>query len=73
MLELYEPAGAFEQLAEYVAAAGCDVDVFLAYGLSEPLRRDDAPAPAEPCRLPLLAAAPDERLCGLRTKWVQRR
>jgi para-aminobenzoate synthetase component I len=58
MLELYEPAGAFEQLAEYVAAAGCDVDVFLGYGLSDPLRRDDAPAPPEPCRLPLLAARP---------------
>jgi para-aminobenzoate synthetase component 1 len=58
MLELYEPAGAFERLAEYVGAAGCDVDVFLAYGLSEPLRRDHAPAPPEPCRLPLLAARP---------------
>ena len=39
MLELYDPAGAFEQLEAYVAAAGCDVDVFLAYGLSEPQRR----------------------------------
>jgi para-aminobenzoate synthetase component 1 len=58
MLELHEPAGAFEQLAEYVAEAGCDVDVFLAYGLSNPLRRDDIPAPPEPCRLPLLAARP---------------
>jgi len=58
MLELYEPVSAFERLAEYVAAADGDVDVFLAYGLSEPLRREDTPAPAEPCRLPLLAARP---------------
>jgi len=58
MLELYDPAGAFEQLEAYVAAAGCDVDVFLAYGLSEPQRRARTPAPPEPCRLPLLAARP---------------
>jgi para-aminobenzoate synthetase component 1 len=58
MLELHEPAGAFEQLADYVAGARCDVDVFLAYGLSEPLRRERTPPPPEPCRLPLLAARP---------------
>ncbi len=58
MLELYEPAGAFELLADYVAAAGCDVDVYLGYGLSAPLRRDPAPLPPEPCPLPLLAARP---------------
>jgi para-aminobenzoate synthetase component 1 len=58
VLELHEPAGAFEQLAEYVAAARRDVDVFLAYGLSEPLRREPIPAPPEPCPLPLLAARP---------------
>jgi len=58
VLELHEPAGAFAQLAEYVVGQGCDVDVFLAYGLSEPLRRDPRPAPPEPCRLPLLAAQP---------------
>jgi para-aminobenzoate synthetase component 1 len=58
MLELHEAAGAFEQLAEYVSAAGCDVDVFLAYRLSEPLRREPIPAPPEPCPLPLLAARP---------------
>jgi para-aminobenzoate synthetase component I len=58
MLELYEAEGAFEQLEEYVAAAACDVDVFLAYGLSGPLRRERLPAPPEPCRLPLLAARP---------------
>jgi para-aminobenzoate synthetase component 1 len=58
VLELHEPAGAFELLAEYVAGAGCDVDVFLAYGLSAPLRREETPAPPEPCPLPLLAARP---------------
>ena len=58
MLELHEPEGAFDLLAEYVDAAGCDVDVFLAYGLCEPLRRLRGPAPPEPCRLPLLAARP---------------
>src|SRR5205823_15127558 len=31
-------------------------DVFLAYGLAEPLRRERSPSPHEPCRLPLLAA-----------------
>jgi para-aminobenzoate synthetase component 1 len=58
VLELHEPTDAFEQLAEYVEAMRRDVDVFLAYGLSEPLRRDAAPAPPEPCPLPLLAAHP---------------
>ena len=74
MLELYEPAGAFEQLAEYVAAAGCDVDVFLAYGLSEsaPPRRHPGPGGAVPAAA-AGSAQPTQRLCGLHTKWVQRR
>jgi para-aminobenzoate synthetase component 1 len=58
MLELYEPAGAFERLAAYAAASACDLDVFLAYGLSEALRRGRTPAPPEPCRLPVVAARP---------------
>jgi para-aminobenzoate synthetase component 1 len=56
MLELHDPADAFEQLEEYAAGAGGDVDVFLAYGLSQALRRTAVPAPPEPCPLPLLAA-----------------
>ncbi len=59
MLELWHPDGAFERLEAYLAEElrpGLVADVFLAYGLSGPLRRETAPAPREPCRLPLLAA-----------------
>ncbi|MDX6476679.1 MAG: para-aminobenzoate synthetase component [Gaiellaceae bacterium] len=59
MLELYEPEGAFEALEAYLAAElrqGLVADVYLGYGLSEPLRRERWPSPPEPCRLPLLAA-----------------
>jgi para-aminobenzoate synthetase component I len=59
VLELYEPDGAFERLEEYLAEElreGLVADVFLAYGLSETLRRTPWPSPPEPCPLPLLAA-----------------
>ena len=59
MLELWTADGAFEALETFLAeelAPGLVADVFLGYGLSEPLRRDPAPAPPEPCPLPLLAA-----------------
>ena len=59
MLELYEAAGAFEALEGYLAEElreGLVADVYLGYGLSEPLRRELSPAPPEPCPLPLLAA-----------------
>jgi para-aminobenzoate synthetase component I len=59
VLELHDPRGAFETLEEYLAAElrdGLAADVYLGYGLSEPLRRESRPAPPEPCRLPLLAA-----------------
>jgi para-aminobenzoate synthetase component I len=60
VLELRQPQGAFEALEAYLAGElreGLVADVFLAYGLSEPLRRTAAPAPPEPCpALPLLAA-----------------
>ena len=59
MLELYEPEGAFDLLEAYLAEelrAGLVADVFLAYGLSEPLRREPGHPPPEPCPLPLLAA-----------------
>ena len=60
MLELWEPHGAFETLEAYLAEElreGLVADVYLGYGLSETLRRDPAPAPREPCPLPLLACA----------------
>ncbi|MBD0339140.1 MAG: anthranilate synthase component I family protein [Thermoleophilia bacterium] len=59
MLELWSPDGAFEALEAYLAEElrpGLVADVYVGYGLSEPLRRDSAPPPSEPCRLPLLAA-----------------
>jgi para-aminobenzoate synthetase component 1 len=59
MLELYDADGAFEALEAYLAAElheGLVADVYLGYGLGEPLRREPWPAPPEPCRLPLLAA-----------------
>lgn len=63
MLELRSPDGAFERLEAYLrergffggGASGVVADVFLAYGLSQALRRDEAPPPAEPCPLPLVA------------------
>ena len=62
MLELHDPADAFARLEEYLEAEGfwdqqgVVADLYLGYGLSEPLRRTAAiPAPPEPCPLPLLA------------------
>ena len=59
MLELHHADGAFEALEEYLAEElreGLVADVYLGYGLGEPLRREPWPAPPEPCPLPLLAA-----------------
>ncbi len=59
MLQLYEADGAFEALEAYLAdelREGLVADVYLGYGLGEPLRREPSPAPPEPCPLPLLAA-----------------
>ena len=61
MLELHEAAGAFAHLERWLAdelADGGSADVYLGYGLGDPLRRSARPAPPEPCRLPLLAATP---------------
>ena len=59
MLELRQPRGAFEALEDYLDAElreGLVAEVFLAYGLSDPLRRRAGPAPPEPCSaLPLVA------------------
>jgi para-aminobenzoate synthetase component I len=63
VLELWSHDGAFELLEEHLRAAGffggdaeaVVADVYLGYGLSQALRRNDSPPPPEPCRLPLLA------------------
>ncbi len=65
MLELHEPDGAFERLEEWLRAQGffapggeaLVADLYLGYGLSSAIRRTTAPAPPEPCPLPLLACA----------------
>jgi para-aminobenzoate synthetase component I len=59
MLELWSPEGALEALEAYLdeeLRPGLVADVYLGYGLSETLRREQGLAPPEPCRLPLLAA-----------------
>jgi para-aminobenzoate synthetase component 1 len=59
VLELSEPAGAFEALERWAhdeLRDGEAADVYLGYGLSEMLRREPWPSPPEPCPLPLLAA-----------------
>ena len=59
MLELHHADGAFEALEEHLAEElreGFVADVYLGYGLGEPLRREPWRAPPEPCPLPLLAA-----------------
>jgi para-aminobenzoate synthetase component I len=63
MLELHTAEGAFERLERSLrevgffegGAGGLVADVFLAYGLSEALRRRPHPPPPEPCALPLVA------------------
>ena len=59
MLELSQADGAFEALEDYLAVElreGLVADVYLGYGLGEPLRRAAWRTPPEPCPLPLLAA-----------------
>jgi para-aminobenzoate synthetase component 1 len=55
--ELWESDDPFAEIEEQLArlGAGERADVFLAYRLSDSLRRTAAPAPPEPCRLPLAA------------------
>jgi len=65
VLELREPEGAFERIEEWLRERGFFAPggehlvaaLYLGYGLSEPLRRTAAPAPPEPCRLPLAAVS----------------
>src|SRR5262249_48179605 len=59
VLELHEPDRAFEALEDYLEGFwgrdGLVADLYLGYGLSASIRRDDVPGPPEPCPLPLLA------------------
>jgi para-aminobenzoate synthetase component 1 len=66
ILEIHEPAGAFERIEDHLRAAGffgtdpaaagaACADVYLGYGLSEPARRSGQPAQPEPAALPLAA------------------
>jgi para-aminobenzoate synthetase component 1 len=63
LLEIHEPEGAFETLEEWLCEQGffrpggerLSADLYLGYGLSDALRRDASPSPAEPCPLPLAA------------------
>ena len=63
MLELHSPDGAFERIEAYLrkrgffAPGGEDLvaDLYLGYGLSDPLRRRREMPPPEPCPLPLAA------------------
>ena len=65
MLELRSPDGAFELIEAYLrehgffspGGEGLEADLYLGYGLSEPLRRTKAQAPPEPCPLPLAAVS----------------
>jgi len=61
MLELWQAEGAFPRIEDYLRAEGffgadargLVADLFLGYGLSQMIRRTSAPAPPEPCPLPL--------------------
>src|SRR5687768_15383451 len=65
MLELSSPESAFERIEDYLRERGffapggeaLEADLYLGYGLSDPLRRTSVPAPPEPCPLPLAAVA----------------
>jgi para-aminobenzoate synthetase component I len=59
VLELADPEGAFDALEVWLAEElrdGESAEVYLGYGLSEPMRRASWASPPEPARLPLLAA-----------------
>src|SRR5579862_1413941 len=58
LLELHDPAGAFDAVEAFLAEElrpGLVADLYLGYGLSQSLRREAAPPPPEPCPLPLAA------------------
>ena len=65
MLELHSPEGAFERIEAYLRERGffapggeeLEAELFLGYGLSEPLRRTNVASPPEPAPLPLAAVS----------------
>ncbi len=65
VLEVHEAAGAFERIETWLRGKGffapggesLVADLYLGYGLSEPIRRTATPAPPEPYPLPLAACA----------------
>lgn len=65
MLELHAAEGAFEAIEVWLRERGfftpggedLVADLYLGYGLSEPLRRTATPAPPQPCPLPLAAVS----------------
>ncbi len=73
MLELHSPEGAFEQIEAYLrergffapGGEGLAAELFLGYGLSEPLRRTAVASPPEPCPLPLAAVSVQDMSQGL--------
>ena len=73
MLELHSPERAFERIEAYLREHGffapggeeLEADLYLGYGLSEPLRRTSAAPPPEPCPLPLAAVAVRDTSEGL--------
>jgi para-aminobenzoate synthetase component I len=72
-LELTEPEDAFERIEAWLREHGffapggeaLEADLYLGYGLSQALRRESSPPPAEPCPLPLAA-------CVLRKRGTNR-
>ncbi len=73
MLELRSPEGAFERIEAWLrergffasGGEGLAADLYLGYGLSEPLRRRVRVSPPEPCPLPLAAVAVRDTSRGL--------
>ncbi len=73
MLELSSPEGAFDRIESYLRERGffapggeaLEADLYLGYGLSQPLRRGGSPAPPEPCPLPLAAVSRRDTSRGL--------
>ena len=73
MLELHSPEHAFERIEAYLRERGffepggekLEADLFLGYGLSEPLRRTSVASPPEPCPLPLAAVSVRDMSQGL--------
>jgi para-aminobenzoate synthetase component I len=73
VLELSSPEGAFERIESWLRERGLfapggegqEADLYLGYGLSEPLRRQPHAAPREPCPLPLAAVSVRDASRGL--------